>query len=79
MLLLHINIVVYACAFWLTHPLLPYLSKELGADRVVFGYLQSSLELAQIVSRWGLGLRRLRRRGLSCLVRGASAKGLAHG
>jgi hypothetical protein len=52
-LLLHLNIVVYACAFWLTHPLLPYVSKELGADRVVFGYLQSSLELAQIVSRCG--------------------------
>lgn len=50
-LLLHLNIVVYACAFWLTHPLLPYVSEELGADRVTFGYLQSSLNLAQIISR----------------------------
>jgi hypothetical protein len=41
-----------AAAFWLTTPLLPYLSKELGADRVTFGYLQSALEAAQIVSRY---------------------------
>eukprot|EP00045_Choanoeca_perplexa_P015603 m.198211 g.198211 ORF g.198211 m.198211 type:complete len:411 (-) comp17037_c0_seq2:3499-4731(-) len=48
--ILHINIVIYAAAFWLTSPLLPYLSKELGADRVTFGYLQSALEAAQIIS-----------------------------
>lgn len=50
-LLLHLNIVIYACAFWLTQPLLPYMTSQLGADRVTFGYLQSCLEIAQVASR----------------------------
>lgn len=44
-----------AGAFWLTSPMLPYLSKNLGADRVTFGYLQSALQAAQIVSSMVFG------------------------
>eukprot|EP00055_Hartaetosiga_balthica_P003149 m.6688 g.6688 ORF g.6688 m.6688 type:complete len:434 (+) comp2634_c0_seq1:54-1355(+) len=47
---LHINVFMYALSFWLTQPLLPYMTKELGADRVTFGYLQTCLEVAQVFS-----------------------------
>lgn len=34
---------------WLNQPVLPFLSKELGADNVIFGYFQSFNQLAQMV------------------------------
>ncbi|EGD78563.1 hypothetical protein PTSG_12857 [Salpingoeca rosetta] len=48
---LHLNVMMYACSFWLTQPLLPYMTARLGVDRITFGYLQSALEVAQIISR----------------------------
>lgn len=48
--LLHLSIVLYSCAYWMCSPLLPFLTKELGADRVVFGYMQSFFEAMQIIS-----------------------------
>ena len=37
LLLVHFNIVMYAMGYWITQPVLPFLSKKLGADAVVFG------------------------------------------
>jgi MFS family permease len=44
-------LVVCADAFfyWLSQPAFPYLSKELGADTVVFGYLQSFNSLVMMI------------------------------
>merc|ERR1711990_732922 len=44
-ILVHLNIVVYAAAFWMQQPVLPFLSKELGADEVTFGQLSSTISL----------------------------------
>jgi hypothetical protein len=41
MALVHVNIMLYAFTFWLTRPVLPYLSTELGASPVVFGQFQT--------------------------------------
>ena len=41
MALVHVNIMLYAFTYWLTRPVLPYLSKELGASPVVFGQFQT--------------------------------------
>jgi hypothetical protein len=39
LLLVHANIVAYAFAYWLTQPMLPFLTKQLGASDVIFGWL----------------------------------------
>ncbi|KAJ9465455.1 Tetracycline resistance protein [Diplonema papillatum] len=45
----HANIVLYAFAYWLTQPVLPFLSESLGADLVAFGYLQTVFSIMQLV------------------------------
>ncbi|BFZ11456.1 hypothetical protein BsWGS_14495 [Bradybaena similaris] len=47
-LVTHVNIFLYSCAFWIQQAVVPYLSKELGADPVVFGYLQTSFAVVQL-------------------------------
>uniref|UniRef100_A0A7S2RPU1 Major facilitator superfamily (MFS) profile domain-containing protein n=1 Tax=Mucochytrium quahogii TaxID=96639 RepID=A0A7S2RPU1_9STRA len=47
--LVHANILVYSLCFWIQQPVLPYLSKELGADAVVFGSLESALSLLALL------------------------------
>jgi OCT family organic cation transporter-like MFS transporter 18 len=47
--LVHINIAFYAFFWWLNQPVLPFLSKELGADNVTFGYFQSFNQFVQLV------------------------------
>ena len=47
--LVHLNVFSYAFSYWVTQPLLPFLSKELGADGLIFGYLTSLFSLMQIV------------------------------
>ena len=37
LLLVHFNIAAYAFFWWLNQPVLPFLSKELGADNTMFG------------------------------------------
>lgn len=34
-LLVHLNIVIYAAAYWITQPVLPFLTKELGSPRLL--------------------------------------------
>ena len=48
-LVVHLNIVFYALAHWMCVPVLPFLSKKLGADPVMFGYLQTFANLAQLI------------------------------
>ncbi len=48
---LFLNVSVYAAAFWLTSPLMRYISKSLNADVVTYGYLQSALAVCQVFSR----------------------------
>lgn len=48
-LLIHVNIALYAFYWWMCQPVMPYLSKELGADPVVFGYLQSFNQLVMLL------------------------------
>ncbi|CAL1535727.1 unnamed protein product [Lymnaea stagnalis] len=47
-LMTHFNIFLYSTAFWVQNAVFPYLSKELGADPVVFGYLQTTFALVQL-------------------------------
>ncbi|CAG5123025.1 unnamed protein product [Candidula unifasciata] len=47
-LVTHFNIFLYSCAFWIQQAVVPYLSKELGADPVIFGYLQTSFAVVQL-------------------------------
>eukprot|EP00047_Mylnosiga_fluctuans_P014094 m.35355 g.35355 ORF g.35355 m.35355 type:complete len:429 (+) comp5314_c0_seq1:37-1323(+) len=45
----HANIVLYSMAHWMCVPIIPFLSKRLGADPVMFGYLQTAAGLAQLI------------------------------
>lgn len=49
LLLVHANIVAYAFAYWLTQPMLPFLSKQLGASDVIFGWLSTVFSLVQLI------------------------------
>ncbi|KAK7446771.1 hypothetical protein BaRGS_00040238 [Batillaria attramentaria] len=44
----HFNIFLYSTCFWIQNGTLPYLSKKLGADPVVFGYLQTTFAVVQL-------------------------------
>lgn len=44
----HLNAVLYSSCFWVQIGVLPYLSKKLGADPVVFGYLQTTFAVVQL-------------------------------
>lgn len=44
----HLNIFLYSTCFWIQNGTLPYLSKKLGADPVVFGYLQTTFAVVQL-------------------------------
>eukprot|EP00051_Salpingoeca_urceolata_P016157 m.213269 g.213269 ORF g.213269 m.213269 type:complete len:413 (+) comp18603_c1_seq1:240-1478(+) len=48
-LVVHLNIVFYAASYWSTQPVLPWLSEKLGADVVLFGYLQTLFSFVQLV------------------------------
>mmetsp|Transcript_34657 Transcript_34657/g.81237 ORF Transcript_34657/g.81237 Transcript_34657/m.81237 type:complete len:413 (+) Transcript_34657:56-1294(+) len=47
--LVHLNITLYALTFWLTRPVMPFLTTQLGADAVVFGYLQTVFSFVQLL------------------------------
>lgn len=49
LLLVHANIVAYAFAYWLTQPMLPFLTKQLGASDVIFGWLSTVFSLVQLI------------------------------
>eukprot|EP00760_Papus_ankaliazontas_P006959 PhM_4_TR13251/c0_g3_i1/m.100930/K08214/SLC22A18; MFS transporter, OCT family, solute carrier family 22 (organic cation transporter), member 18 len=46
----HLNVFLYALAFWIQQPLLPFITSSLGANSEVYGYLQSFVSLLAFVS-----------------------------
>jgi OCT family organic cation transporter-like MFS transporter 18 len=48
MLCVHLNITLYALTYWITRPVQPFLFKNLGADAVIFGYLQTTFSVVQL-------------------------------
>jgi len=53
--LVHLNIVVYAAAYWLQQPVLPFLSRELGADAQTFGNLQAAVSALAVIGCPAMG------------------------
>ncbi|XP_064597654.1 solute carrier family 22 member 18-like [Liolophura sinensis] len=47
-LVTHILIFLYATCFWIQTGALPYLTKKLGVDPVVYGYLQTTFAIVQL-------------------------------
>eukprot|EP00397_Hematodinium_sp_SG-2012_P023562 GEMP01024489.1.p1 GENE.GEMP01024489.1~~GEMP01024489.1.p1 ORF type:complete len:438 (+),score=77.20 GEMP01024489.1:759-2072(+) len=48
-LLIHLNIVIYALAYWMQQPVLPFLSSELGVNKSTFGMLQSTISICALI------------------------------
>ncbi|XP_078271300.1 solute carrier family 22 member 18 [Rhinoraja longicauda] len=48
-LVTHINMVLYSTCFWIQNGVMPYLSKRLGMDTVMFGYLQTTFAIIQLL------------------------------
>jgi len=48
-LITHLNVFLYATCYWVQSGTLPYLTKSLGADPVMFGQLQTVFSLSQLV------------------------------
>ncbi|XP_074656261.1 solute carrier family 22 member 18-like [Tubulanus polymorphus] len=44
----HFNLFLYSCAFWIHLGVMPYLTKQLGVDPVMYGYLQTAFAIAQL-------------------------------
>ncbi|CAH1774902.1 unnamed protein product, partial [Owenia fusiformis] len=47
-LVTHFNIFLYAACFWIQTGTLPYLTKKLGVDAVIYGYLQTTFAVVQL-------------------------------
>eukprot|EP00049_Salpingoeca_infusionum_P000234 m.38254 g.38254 ORF g.38254 m.38254 type:complete len:428 (+) comp10182_c0_seq1:126-1409(+) len=47
---IHLNVMMYALCFWLTTPLMPYIAKDMEVNETHFAYLQTAMEVAQIIS-----------------------------
>ncbi|RQM22372.1 hypothetical protein B5M09_013514 [Aphanomyces astaci] len=47
--LIHGNILIYAFAFWLTQPVLPFLLQELSADKLLFSRFQTFCSFLQLL------------------------------
>merc|ERR1712038_1439709 len=45
----HLNVFLYATCFWIQSGTLPYLTKTLGADPVMFGHLQTVFSVLQLL------------------------------
>ncbi|XP_038663461.1 solute carrier family 22 member 18 [Scyliorhinus canicula] len=48
-LVIHINMALYSTCFWIQTGVMPYLSKRLGMDTVMFGYLQTTFAIIQLL------------------------------
>ena len=48
-LITHINIFLYSTCYWIQSGTLPYLTKTLGADPVIFGHLQTVFSVLQLL------------------------------
>ncbi|XP_051885006.1 solute carrier family 22 member 18 [Pristis pectinata] len=45
----HFNMALYSTCFWIQNGIMPYLSKKLGMDAVMFGYLQTTFAIIQLL------------------------------
>jgi MFS family permease len=52
---INLNIFVYALCYWIQTPVLPYISKELGADAVQFGTLISFVSFFSFIGAAAIG------------------------
>lgn len=50
LLICHLSLVIYAWAYWSCRPIRPYLTQELGVDRITLGFMDSLFSAAQIAS-----------------------------
>ncbi|XP_067849851.1 solute carrier family 22 member 18 isoform X3 [Heptranchias perlo] len=48
-LVTHFNMALYSTCFWIQTGVMPYLSKRLGMDTVMFGYLQTTFAILQFL------------------------------
>ena len=48
-LITHFNVFLYAACYWIQSGTLPYLTKSLGADPVIFGRLKTVFSLCQLI------------------------------
>ena len=48
-LITHVNIFLYSSCYWIQSGTLPYLTKTLGADPVMFGHLQTVFSILQLL------------------------------
>lgn len=55
-LIVHLNIVVYAFCFWIVDPLMPYILKDLGGSQTSLGYFKSYFNLVQLAGGLVVGL-----------------------
>lgn len=55
LVLVHANLVVYSCAYWLSQNAMPLLLKSHGASSLSFGYFQSLFNLVQLVGGLTIG------------------------
>ncbi len=51
----YITIALYALSYWMCVPVLPFLSKKLGMDPIMFGYLQTFYGFFQFIGGPFLG------------------------
>merc|ERR1712012_1058217 len=49
MMVTHVNIVLYSACYWIQSGTLPYLTKHLGADPIIFGHLQTVFSILQLL------------------------------
>ena len=48
-LITHLNVFLYATCYWIQSGTLPYLTRTLGADPVMFGQLQTVFAVSQLL------------------------------
>jgi MFS family permease len=65
--IVHANVAVYALAYWLTQPLLPFLMRELGASNLELGALQSLFNIVQVAGGLVIGFLQDRYSGAGAL------------
>lgn len=51
----HFNIVIYAFAFWVTQPSMPFLLKEFSSSSLSFGYFASLFNIVQLIGGLTIG------------------------
>ena len=72
------SIAIYAMANWMCAPVLPFLMQHLGADPLIFGYLQTCAGLAQMLGGPLLGWCADRKGARTAMIISHCAGGLSY-